>query len=57
MNRLGFNNNKDLIKAINLLKRYNFILEGIYTHMASLGISDPYRKIQLNNFDKIVKKC
>lgn len=55
MNRLGFNNNKDLIKAINLLKRYNFILEGIYTHMASLGISDPYRKIQLNNFDKIVK--
>ena len=30
MNRLGFNNNKDLIKAINLLKRYNFILEGIF---------------------------
>jgi len=51
MNRLGFDNSKSLKTAIKLIKTNpNFILEGIYTHMGTLGISDPYWDRQLNEF-------
>ncbi len=54
MNRLGFDNKKDLEEAINLIKENsNLYLEGIYTHMGTLGINDPYRKKQLTSFEDI----
>lgn len=46
MNRLGLNN-KDNINDI--YHNHHFILEGIYTHLATIGISD-------NRFDKQINK-
>ena len=46
MNRLGLNN-KDSINDI--YHNHHFILEGIYTHLATIGISD-------NRFDKQINK-
>lgn len=54
MSRLGFNNKNELKKAISLLQKNNNInIEGIYTHMSTTGITDIYRKKQLNNFEDI----
>lgn len=54
MSRLGFNNKNELKKAISLLQKNNNInIEGIYTHMGTTGITDVYRKKQLNNFEDI----
>lgn len=54
MSRLGFNNKNELKKAISLLQKNNNInIEGIYTHMGTNGITDIYRKKQLNNFEDI----
>lgn len=54
MSRLGFNNKNELKKAISLLQKNNNInIEGIYTHMGTNGITDVYRKKQLNNFEDI----
>lgn len=54
MSRLGFDNKEQLKKAINLLKENdNITIEGIYTHMGTPGISDIYRKKQLETFEKI----
>lgn len=54
MSRLGFNNKNELKKTISLLQKNNNInIEGIYTHMGTTGITDVYRKKQLNNFEDI----
>ncbi len=54
MSRLGFNNKNELKKAISLLQKNNNInIEGIYTHMGTTGITDIYRKKQLNSFEDI----
>lgn len=54
MSRLGFNNKNELKKAISLLQKNNNInIEGIYTHMGTNGITDVYRKKQLNSFEDI----
>lgn len=53
MNRLGFDNNSDLITALDYLHNNKIEIEGIYTHLGTLGINDPYRNIQLSNFEKI----
>lgn len=56
MNRLGFDEPESLKKSINALKNNkNFYIEGIYTHMGTLGISDPYWDKQLNEFKNITK--
>ncbi|MBE6138605.1 MAG: alanine racemase [Firmicutes bacterium] len=56
MNRLGFDNSKDLESALKLLKtNNNLTLEGIYTHMGTLGISDPYWDRQLEEFKRITQ--
>lgn len=54
MNRLGFDNNTDLKYATEIIyNNKNLELEGIYTHLGTLGINDPYRKKQLATFEEI----
>lgn len=56
MNRLGFDESQSLKKSIDVLKNNkNFYIEGIYTHMGTLGISDPYWDKQLSEFKNITK--
>lgn len=49
MNRLGFKNKEEIKKAYDLIKN-NILLEGIYTHLITTGISDPYYDNQINKF-------
>ncbi len=56
MNRLGINNRDELNEVIALIKdNKNIVLEGIYTHLATSGINDPYYDIQIDNFKEITK--
>lgn len=56
MNRLGFDESNSLKNAIDVLKNNEkFYIEGIYTHMGTLGISDPYWDKQLLEFKNITK--
>lgn len=56
MNRLGIDN-KDEITEIynNLINNKHLILEGIYTHMATLGITDKNWDNQINTFINLTK--
>ena len=49
MNRLGFNDKLEVEKAVSIINK-NFILEGVYSHFHSLGITDEYYDKQVNNF-------
>lgn len=52
MSRLGFTNKEELEESINLLKENkNILLEGIYTHIATSGISDIYYDKQISTFE------
>ena len=51
MHRLGFMDKKDFQKAYHLLKKNkNIIVEGVYTHFATSGVSDPYYDLQVKAF-------
>lgn len=49
MNRLGFSTKEDVEEAFHMILE-NYTLEGIFTHLATLGISDPYYDMQINKF-------
>ena len=56
MNRLGFNNKEELNEAISILKQNkNIYIEGIFTHLATSGISDIYYDKQINKFKELTK--
>lgn len=56
MSRLGFTNKEELEESINLLKENkNILLEGIYTHIATSGISDIYYDKQISTFEYLTK--
>lgn len=56
MSRLGFYDVNDLEDTIKLLnKNENIILEGIYTHLATSGISDVYYDRQIKRFKQLTK--
>ena len=56
MNRLGINDRDELNETIALIKdNKNIVLEGIYTHLATSGINDPYYDKQIENFKEITK--
>lgn len=56
MNRLGFDNADELFNCYHTIKNNkNINIEGIYTHMATLGINDPYWDRQLQTFKDITK--
>lgn len=51
MHRLGIDNKNDLEKIVTLAQKNICLeLEGIYTHLATLGRSDKYWDLQVNNF-------
>ncbi len=56
MNRLGISETKEVDKCFELIKKNkNLVLEGIYTHFATSGISDKYYDDQMNTFMKLTK--
>lgn len=55
MNRLGFKDKTEFKLAYNLIKKSNFlILEGIFTHFASVGIYDKRYDYQVKKFGDIL---
>ena len=52
MNRLGFKSKEQIKKSYDLINK-NFELEGIYTHLVTTGISDPYYDRQINKFNEL----
>lgn len=51
MNRLGIKEKEEVTEAVKLLKENkNIILEGIYTHIATSGITDIYYDKSIENF-------
>ena len=54
MNRLGFKTKEELNEAIKIIKENKkIILEGIYTHFATSGITDAHWDKQLKKFENI----
>lgn len=51
MNRLGFKSANDVEQAVQLIREDGrLVLEGIYTHLATSGLNDPYYDRQLATF-------
>jgi len=55
MNRLGISNEKEVSEIYNYLINSDIILEGIYTHIATLGILDKRFDNQVNRFLELTK--
>lgn len=55
MNRLGFKNRNDLEKGYEII-REKYTLEGIYTHLITTGISDPFWDKQIQTFKYLTEK-
>ncbi len=53
MNRFGIKDKNELKEIVDNLKTSNILIEGIYTHLATSGVNDPYYDIQINNFKEI----
>lgn len=56
MNRLGFKEKAELTEAFKLLSQNkNIIIEGIYTHLATSGVSDIYYDRQVKKFEELTE--
>ena len=53
MNRFGVKDKNELLEIVNKIKKSNIELEGIYTHLATSGVSDIYYDKQIANFEEI----
>lgn len=54
MNRLGFNSPLEFSEVYNnLKKKENIIIEGVFSHFATLGINDKYWDMQLEKFNYV----
>ncbi len=53
MNRLGIKDKQEVDTLFATEKQPNIIIEGIYTHLATSGINDPYYDIQLEKFKEL----
>lgn len=53
MNRFGINKKEEVEEIINDIKSTNMFLEGIYTHLATSGVSDIYYDMQINKFREL----
>ncbi len=54
MNRYGFKDKKEFKKALNLIKKSKLVVEGIFTHFATV---DEYVVKQMAEFEKSVNLC
>ena len=58
MNRLGMSSKKDVNKCVEIInKNKKLFLEGIYTHLATSGISDKYYDNQIDKLECLKKTC
>jgi alanine racemase len=56
MNRLGFKNKAEINEAVEIIRKNSkFFLEGIYTHLATSGISDYHYDKQISKFLELMK--
>lgn len=54
MSRLGFYDKEELEEIVKLIKKHkNIIIEGIFTHLATSGISDIYYDKQIEKFKEL----
>ena len=53
MNRFGVKDKEEVLEIVNKLKKSNMELEGIYTHLATSGVSDIYYDKQIANFEEL----
>lgn len=53
MNRFGIKDKEEVLEIVNKLKKSNMELEGIYTHLATSGVSDHYYDKQIANFEEL----
>jgi len=53
MNRFGIKDKNEVKDIVNKLNKSNMELEGIYTHLATSGVSDIYYDKQISNFEEI----
>ena len=54
MNRLGINNKKEVNKCVEIIdNNKKLVLEGIYTHLATSGISDKFYDEQIKKFEEL----
>ena len=53
MNRLGFKDKAEVVYAVNAIKESNYVLEGIYSHFATIGLFDPYYDRQVKKFKEL----
>lgn len=57
MNRLGMKSSKEVKEVVSLFEGNNsFVIEGIYTHMATTGVHDFYFDKQVNQFLELTKE-
>ena len=57
MNRLGLKNKDEVTKAVKLLKENSsIILEGIYTHIGTSGLTDIYYDKSINKFEELTSE-
>lgn len=55
MNRFGINDQNQVKEIVDNLKNSKIELEGIYTHLATSGVSDPYYDYQIEKFKELTK--
>ncbi len=55
MNRIGIKDKSELEALFRTTRHPNVFVEGIYTHLATAGINDPYYEQQLNTFCKLTE--
>ena len=53
MNRFGIKDKTEVLEIFKKIKKSNMELEGIYTHLATSGVSDNYYDKQIANFEDI----
>lgn len=53
MNRFGIKDKNEVLEIVNKLKKSNMELEGIYTHLATSGVSDRFYDRQITNFEEL----
>lgn len=53
MNRFGINDKNQVKEIVETLYNTNIILEGIYTHLATSGVSDIYYDYQIKKFEEL----
>lgn len=55
MNRIGIKDKRELEALFRADRHENVFIEGIYTHLATSGINDPYYEKQMDNFRSLTE--